>query len=148
MNISCHQVPLNTSRSSARLAVTTAATLAALVVCIPLATGCASSGPKVADTEVSNAELAIRAAENATATQHAKDLLDRARVALSAAQSDRARGDNDHARARLEEALAAAEAAESKARSVQVAEQAAALQKQLDDLDKRIREFNAQAQRP
>jgi hypothetical protein len=139
---------LNTSRSSARLAVTTAAALAALLVCIPLATGCASSGPKVADTEVSDVDLAIRAAENATATQHAKDLLDRARVALSAAQSDRARGDNNHARARLEEARAAAEAAESKARSVQVAEQAAALQKQLDDLDKRIREFNAQAQRP
>jgi hypothetical protein len=139
---------LNTSRSSARLAVTTAATLVALVVCIPLTTGCASSGPKVADSEASDAELAIRAAENATATQHAKDLLDRARVALSAAQSDRARGDNNHARARLEEARAAAEAAESKARSVQVAEQAAALQKQLDDLDKRIREFDAQAQRP
>jgi hypothetical protein len=139
---------LNTSKSSARLAATTVAALAALVVCIPFATGWASSGPKVADTEVSDTELAIRAAENATATQHAKDLLDRARIALSAAQSDRARGDNDHARAHLEEARAAAEAAESKARSVQVVEQAAALQKQLDDLDKRIREFNAQAQRP
>ena len=139
---------MNTSRNSARLAVTTAAALAALVVCVPLSTACASSGPRVADTEVSDAELAIRAAENATATQHAKDLLDRARIALSAAQSDRARGDNNHARARLQEARAAAEAAESKARSVQVVEQAAALQKQLDDLDKRIREFNAQAQRP
>ena len=139
---------MNTSRSSARLAVATAATLAVLVVSVPLATGCASSGPKVADTEVSDAELAIRAAENATATQHAKDLLDRARIALSAAQSDRARGDNNHARARLQEARAAAEAAESKARSVQDAQQAAALQLQLDDLDKRIREFNAQAQRP
>ena len=30
-------------------------------------------------------------------------------------------------------------------RSVQLAEQAAALQKQLDDLDKRIREFKSQA---
>ena len=139
---------MNTSRSSARLAATTAAALTALVVYIPFATGCASSGPKVADTEVSDTELAIRAAENATATQHAKDLLDRARIALSAAQSDRARGDNDHARAHLEEARAAAEAAESKARSVQVVEQAAALQKQLDELDKRIREFNTQAQRP
>lgn len=139
---------MSTSRSSARFAVTTAAALVALVVCIPLATGCASSGPRVADTEVSDAELAIRAAENATATQHAKDLLDRARIALSAAQSDRARGDNNHARARLEEARAAAEAAESKARSVRFAEEAAALQIRLDELDKRIREFNAQAQRP
>lgn len=139
---------MNTSRNSARLAVATAAALAALVVCVPLATACASSGPRVADTEVSDTELAIRAAENATATQHARDLLDRARIALSAAQSDRAHGDNNHARARLEEARAAAEAAESKARSVQVAEQAAALQIQLDDLDRRIREFNAQAQRP
>ena len=139
---------MNTSSSSARLAVMTAAALAVLVVCVPLATGCASSGPKVADTEVADTELAIRAAENATATQHAKDLLERARTALSAAQNDRARGDNNHARAHLEEARAAAEAAESKARSVQVAEQAAALQLQLDDLDRRIREFNAQAQRP
>jgi Domain of unknown function (DUF4398) len=138
---------LNTSRNPARLAVTTAAALAALVVCIPFATGCASSGPKIADTEVSDTELAIRAAENATATQHAKDLLDRAHVALSTAQNDRARGDNYHARAHLEEARAAAEAAESQARSVQVAEQAAVLQRQLDDLDKRIREFNAQARR-
>ena len=38
--------------------------------------GCAS-GSKIPDQEVADVELSIRAAENATATQHAKALLDR-----------------------------------------------------------------------
>ncbi|HEX5854974.1 MAG TPA: hypothetical protein VFZ57_05085 [Thermoanaerobaculia bacterium] len=110
------------------------------------AAGCAS-GTKVADKEVGDVELSIRSAENATATQHAKILLDRARNALSAAQSERAKGHDGAARARLEEARSAASAAESQARSVQALEQEATLKRQLDEIERRIREFNAQAQR-
>lgn len=113
---------------------------------LALATGCAS-GTKIADKEVGDVELSIRSAENATATQHAKVLLDRARNALSAAQSERAKGHDDAARARLEEARSAAGAAESQARSVHALEQEAALKRQIDDIERRIREFNAQAQR-
>ena len=108
--------------------------------------GCAS-GTKVADQEVGDVELSIRSAENATATQHAKVLLDRARTALSAAQSERAKGHDGVARARLEEARSAASAAESQAKSVQVLEQDAALKRQIEEIDRRIREFNAQASR-
>ncbi len=111
------------------------------------ATGGCASGPKIADKEVGDVELSIRSAENATATQHAKELLDRARTALSAAQSERAKGNAEAARDRLEEARSAANAAESKARSVQVLEQDATLKRQIDEIDRRIREFNAQASR-
>ncbi|MEO8055943.1 MAG: hypothetical protein ABI768_12370 [Acidobacteriota bacterium] len=120
---------------------------AAVSLALAAATGCAS-GTKIPDREVGDVELSIRAAENATATQHAKVLLDRARTALSAAQSERAKGHDDAARARLDEARAAAGAAESQARSVQALEQEAALRRQLDDIERRIREFNAQTQRP
>jgi hypothetical protein len=107
------------------------------------AAGC-SSASKIPEQEVANVEVAIRAAENATATQHAKALLDRARAALSSAQSERAKGNDGAARARLEEARSAASAAESQARSVQAVEEQTALQHALDDYDRRIREFNAQ----
>jgi hypothetical protein len=121
--------------------------VAAVALAVVASAGCAS-GTKVADQEVTDVELSIRSAENATATQHARILLDRARNALSAAQSERAKGHDGASRARLEEARSAASAAESQARSVQVLEQEAALKRQLEDIERRIREFNAQAQRP
>lgn len=135
---------MNTPRKTPRRHV---AALASLVLALAASTGCAS-GTRVADQEVTDVELSIRSAENATATQHAKILLDRARSSLSAAQSERAKGHDDAARARLEEARSAASAAESQARSVQALEQEAALKRQLDDIERRIREFNAQALRP
>jgi undecaprenyl pyrophosphate synthase len=119
---------------------------ASVALALAAAAGCAS-GTKVADKEVGDVELSIRSAENATATQHAKILLDRARNALSAAQSERAKGHDGAARARLEEARSAASAAESQASSVQALEQEAALKRQIDEIERRIREFNAQAQR-
>lgn len=119
---------------------------ASVALALAAAAGCAS-GTKVADKEVGDVELSIRSAENATATQHAKILLDRARNALSAAQSERAKGHDGAARARLEEARSAASAAESQARSVQALDQEAALKRQIDEIERRIREFNAQAQR-
>jgi len=121
--------------------------MALALVAAGCVSGCAS-GTRIVDKEVTDVELSIRSAENATATQHARILLDRARNSLSAAQSERAKGHDDAARARLEEARSAAGAAESQARSVQALEQEAALKRQLDDIERRIREFNAQAQRP
>ncbi len=120
--------------------------VASLGLSFAAAAGCAS-GTRIADKEVGDVELSIRSAENATATQHAKVLLDRARNALSAAQSERAKGHDGTAHARLEEARSAASAAESQARSVRALEEDAALKRQLDEIERRIREFNAQAQR-
>lgn len=120
---------------------------AAVALAFATAAGCAS-GTKIADKEVGDVELSIRSAENATATQHAKILLDRARNALSAAQSERAKGHDDAARARLEEARSAASAAESQAKSVHALEQEAAVKRQNEEIERRIREFNTQAQRP
>jgi len=119
---------------------------ASLGLSFAAAAGCAS-GTRIPDKEVGDVELSIRSAENATANQHAKVLLDRARNALSAAQSERAKGHDGAARARLEEALSAANAAESQAKSVRVQEEEAALRRQLDEIEGRIRDFNAQAQR-
>ncbi|MEO6323795.1 MAG: hypothetical protein ABIT01_10105 [Thermoanaerobaculia bacterium] len=120
------------------------ATLAATLAAATFITGCASGGARIPDSDVAQSELAIRAAENATATQHARELLDRARTALSAAQNERAKGANDDARAHLGESLAAAAAAESQARAMQIEEQTAAARKRNDDLEKRIRELNDQ----
>jgi undecaprenyl pyrophosphate synthase len=119
---------------------------ASLGLSFAAAAGCAS-GTRIADKEVGDVELSIRSAENATATQHAKVLLDRARNALSAAQSERAKGHHEAARARLDEARSAASAAESQAKSVRALEEEAAIKRQLDEIERRIREFNAQAQR-
>lgn len=130
-----------------KTATSRTAASAAVALSLAAALGCAS-GAKVADSEVADVELSIRSAENATATQHAKVMLDRARSALSAAQSERAKGHGDAARARLEEARSAAGAAESQARSVQALDEEAALKRQLDDIERRIREFDAQAGRP
>lgn len=120
---------------------------AAVALAVVASAGCASS-TRIPDQEVTDVELSIRSAENATATQHARAMLDRARNALSAAQSERAKGHDEAARARLEEARSAASAAESQAKSVQISEQDAAMKRQLEDIERRIREFNAQAQRP
>jgi hypothetical protein len=123
-----------------------ALTAVSLGLSLAAAGGCAS-GTRIADKEVGDVELSIRSAENATATQHAKVLLDRARNALSAAQSERAKGHDGAARDRLDEARSAASAAESQARSVRALEEEAAIKRQLDEIERRIREFNAQAQR-
>lgn len=109
-----------------------------------LAVASASRGQKVKDEEVTSVELAIRSAENANATQNAKGMLDRARAALSIAQSERAKGHHAPARRALEEAMAAARAAESQAKAVDVELRAAALKKEADALEQRTRELNQQ----
>jgi hypothetical protein len=111
---------------------------------VHLAVASVSSGQKVKDEEVTSVELAIRSAENAAATQHAKPMLDRARASLSIAQSERAKGRHPAARRALEEATAAARAAESQAKAVDVELRAAAVKKEADALEQRTRELNQQ----
>ena len=106
-----------------------------------LAAGCASSGPPVSNAEIAQAEAEIRAAENATATQHARDLLDRARGDFAAAQREWQEHHWDEARRRIAETHAAASAAESKARTIAIEQQAQDLKRQGDDIERRIRTF-------
>src|SRR5690242_15398287 len=101
-----------------------AGTSAALLAGALFAVGCASSGPPVSNAEIAQAEADIRAAENATATQHARDLLDRARGDLAAAQREWQSRHWDEARRRIAETRAAASAAESKARAADIEQQA------------------------
>src|SRR3984893_6845563 len=109
-----------------------------------LAVASVASGQKVKDEEVTSVELAIRSAENATATQHAKAMLDRARTALSSAQSERAKGRHPAARRLLGEATAAARASERQAKAVDIGVRAAAVKKEADALEQRTRELNQQ----
>jgi hypothetical protein len=105
------------------------------------AVGCASSGPPVSTAEIAQAEADIRAAENATATQHARDLLDRARGDLAAAQREWHDRHWDEARLRIAETRAAANAAESKARAADIEQQVQDLRRQADDFERRTREI-------
>jgi hypothetical protein len=109
-----------------------------------LACACASSGPPVSNAEMAQADGDIRAAENATATQHARDLLDRARGDLAAAQRDWQDRRWDAARRRIAEARAAAAAAETKARAVAIQRQAEDLRHEADRVEQRTRELAQQ----
>jgi hypothetical protein len=115
-----------------------AAGMAALVF---FAVGCASSGPPVSNAEIAQAEADIRAAENATATVHARDLLDRARGDFAAAQREWHERRWDEARRHIAETRAAASAAESKARDAAVEQQVQDLSRQSDDIERRTREI-------
>jgi hypothetical protein len=115
-----------------------AAGMAALVF---VAVGCASSGPPVSNAEMAQAEADIRSAENATATQHARDLLDRARGDFASAQREWHDGHWDEARRRIAQTRAAANAAESKARAAVMEQQAQDLKRQSDDIERRTREI-------
>jgi hypothetical protein len=106
-----------------------------------LAVGCASNGPPVSNAEMAQAEADIRAAENATATQHARDLLDRARGDFAAAQREWQDRHWDEARRHIAETRAAASAAESKAQTAEIERQAQDLRRQADDFERRTREI-------
>jgi len=106
---------------------------------ILLSAGCASSGPPVSNTELAQAEADIRAAENATATEHARDLLDRARGDFAAAQRDWQVRRWDEARRHIAETRAAANAAEAKARTIAAEQQAQDMKRQGDDIERRLR---------
>jgi hypothetical protein len=115
-----------------------AAGMAALVF---FAVGCASSGPPVSNAEIAQAEADIRSAENATATEHARDLLDRARGDFASAQREWHDGHWDEARRHIAETRAAANAAASKARAVAIEHQAQDMKRQSDDIERRTREI-------
>jgi hypothetical protein len=116
-----------------------APTIAAAIAVLTCA--CASSGPPMSNAEIAQAESEIRAAENATATQHARNLLDRARGDLTTAQHDWQERDWNAARRHIAETRAAASAAQSKAHTVSMELQAEELKRQGDDLERRTREL-------
>ncbi len=110
------------------------------------ACACASSGPAMSNAEIAQAETDIRSAENATATQHARELLDRARGDLAAAQTDWQARRWNAARLHIAEARAAASAAESKARAAALQQQANDVRHECDDIERRTRELAQQPQ--
>jgi len=109
------------------------------------ACACASSGPPVSNAEIAQAETDIRSAENATATQHARDLPDRARGDLAAAQREWQDRHWNAARLHVAEARAAASAAESKARATSLEQQAGEVRRECDDIERRTRELAQQS---
>lgn len=107
--------------------------------------GCASAGgPPVAVAEVTEAEAAIRRAEEVGAAERAPELLEEARIAFSAAR----RASGDEARQRLLEARDYAAAAEAGARAERLQGEAARLRREANDLEERADEIRNEAGRP
>jgi Domain of unknown function (DUF4398) len=96
-----------------------------------LLAGCASSGPPVAPEQRREAEVALRNAETAGASESAPELLARSRQALAAAN----RSEGETARQRLLEARDYAAAAEAKAKAESLKSQADRLRREADDLE-------------
>ena len=120
-----------------------------LASCLVLVTtamlaGCASAGPPVGAAEVTEAEAAIRRAEEAGAEGRAPELLDDARNAMNAAR----RASGEEARQRLLEARGYAAAAEARAKAERLQSDAARLRQEADDLERRAAEIRNQAGPP
>jgi predicted ArsR family transcriptional regulator len=115
-----------------------------ILVTAAILTGCASAGPPVAVAEVTEAETAIRRAEEAGADQRAPELLNEARDAMDAAR----RVSGEEARQRLLEARGYAAAAEARARSERLQREAARLRREADDLERRADEIRDEAGNP
>jgi hypothetical protein len=118
-----------------------------LTTVLAASAGCASSGTPVSTAEIARAEDAVRAAENAQAAQDARDLLDRAHVALAAARREWQAGHFDAARRYLAEAETAAKAAEVRCRAAQLERQLAAEGRDAEALEKQIHDLSLQLQR-
>jgi hypothetical protein len=117
----------------------------AILITTGLLAGCASAGgPPVAVAEVTEAEAALRRAEEAGAAERAPELFEEARIALSAAQ----RASGDEARQRLLEARDYAAAAEAQARAERLQSEAARLRQEADSLETRADEIRDEAGRP
>lgn len=102
---------------------------------------CASSGPPIEQKLITDAEVAIRNAENSGAPERAPDLLAKSRGALDAARKASAAGDGEAARARLMEANAYAEAAAAKAKAEKAKSDAARMRRDADELEARTKQF-------
>ena len=112
-----------------------------------LLVGCASSsggGTPVGSAEVTEAEAAIRAAEEAGAPEQAPELYDEARIALSAAR----RSSGEEARRHLVEARGYAAAAEARANALRLRREADRLRREADDLERNADEIREEAGRP
>ena len=119
-------------------------TVSLVLVTAAILTGCASAGPPVAVAEVTEAETAIRRAEEVGAAERAPELLDEARAAMNAAR----RASGEEARQLLLEARGYAAAAEAQARAQRLQREAARLRRDADDLERRAEEIRDQAGRP
>ena len=119
--------------------------LTALPIATLLAAACASSGPPVSPAQTTEAEAAIRGAENAGAPVGASDLLDRSRRALATARQAIAQGNNEEAANQLAEAKAFAAAAEARARAENVKRQAAEARRQADELESKTKQLQERA---
>lgn len=119
-----------------------------LVPLTVLAAGCASSakGPPLDPARVTEAEAAVRGAENAGAGELAPDMLVRAQKALATARQALNQGNGAEARAQLDEATAFAAAAEARARAEKARAEAARLKQQADELEAKTRQLREQAQ--
>ena len=120
-------------------------TIALLCIQILFALGCASSGPPVAPSQVTEAEASIRSAENAGAASSAVELLDRAQKSIAEARQASAKGRNDESRRLLEEAKAYAAAAEARSNVEKLKKLAAELGQQADELESKARQLQQKA---
>jgi predicted S18 family serine protease len=121
---------------------------AGAVALLAISVGCASSGTPVSTAEMSRTEDAVRSAENAQAAQDARDLLDRAHAALTAARREWQAEHFNAARSYLAEAEAAARAAEAKSRTAQLTRRVESERKEVADLEKQLHDLSLQLQKP
>jgi uncharacterized protein DUF4398 len=119
--------------------------LVTITLLATLAAACASTGPPVDPKTMTDAELEIRAAESAGATEHAADLLAKSRRAFEAARRASASGDGEEARRWLLEARAYADAAESRARAEKVRVEVTRLRREADELEMRTKQMRERA---
>jgi hypothetical protein len=116
-----------------------------LFLALAAAVGCASSGPPVPPSQITDAEAAVRSAENAGAAAAAPDYLDHAQKALAAGRAAASRGENDLARRDIEEARAYALAAEARANAERLKRQATDLKAQADELESKAKQLQERA---
>jgi hypothetical protein len=117
--------------------------LSALLTAALIAAACASSGPPVSPTLVTESEAAVRRAEAAGAGQMAPDLMAKARRAWDEGRAASSRGEGTVATRRFEEAREYARAAEMRATAEKTRGDAAALKQQADELEARTRQMRA-----
>jgi DNA repair photolyase len=120
-------------------------TISLLLVLTAVAVGCASTGPPVPPSQVTDAEAAVRSAENAGAASVAPEYLDRAQKALAAGRAAISRSENDEARRQLEEARAYALAAEARSNAERLKRQATELKAQADELESKAKQLQERA---
>jgi hypothetical protein len=121
-------------------------TLGAGLTALGMLAACSSTPAPVG--EISAAQTAVTAAEQADAAQHAPAELDRARDKLVRAQAAMQDDDNEDARRLAEQALVDARLAEARARAEVARENAEKVQSSVDELRSETRGDDATAAPP